>query len=323
MSIETSKAVTRDIRRPSGFRKKWGRFKKDGELSLLFLPGFLFIFVFAYLPMVGIIIAFKNYKVNLGMFASEWAEPWYKHFEFIFTTELAYRIIRNTVLYSFSYMILTMGCALLLAILMNELRRKWIKVHQTTLFLPFFLSWVIVAYITDTLLDHQSGLLNSILTFFGAEPRLWYFEQEHWPVILNLVKVWKGIGFNCLIFYAGMMGIDQSYYEAARIDGANKLQMAFKITIPLLAPIISVLVILTIADMFRGDFGLHYFITRDSGMIYETTDIIDTFIFRALRSIGDVSMGAAVGLFQSAVGLVLVVTANYVIRKLNDENSLW
>ncbi|TLS51786.1 sugar ABC transporter permease [Paenibacillus antri] len=311
----------RDVRPSAGKRRRWSRFKQDGELSLLFLPGFLYLLIFAYIPMAGIVVAFKNFKVNLGVFRSEWVG--FANFEFLFTTELAYRIVRNTILYSLSYMTVTMACALALAILMSELSRRWLKVHQTVLFLPFFLSWVIVSYITDTMLDHQSGFLNSMLEWFGMEPRMWYFENDAWPLLLNLVNLWKGIGFQTLIFYAGMMGIDYTYYEAAKIDGASKLQMAMKITIPLLAPIISVLIILSVANMFRGDFGLHYFIPRDSGMVYATTDIIDTFVFRALRSMGDVAMAAAVGLFQSVVGLVMVVLANFVIRKVNEENSLW
>lgn len=327
MKNNPSISETVDIRRPphlpkkSGLRKKLSKLKKDGELSVLFLPGFLFLLVFAYIPMLGIIVAFKDFKVNLGVFGSKWIG--FDNFEFLFSTELAYRIIRNTVLYSISYMILTMGVALLLAILMNELRKRWLKLHQTVLFLPFFLSWVIVAYITDTLLDHQSGLLNAIVEYFGGDPRSWYFEASHWPVIMNVVNIWKNIGFQTLIFFAGMMGIDGTYYEAAKIDGASKTQMAFKITIPLLAPITSILVILSIANMFGGDFGLHYFIPRDSGMIYSTTDIIDTFVFRALRGGGDIAMGAAVGLFQSIVGLILVIIANYGIKKNNEENSLW
>lgn len=322
MNIKTTSTVSqRDIRKPLGIRRRWDRIKKDGELSLLFLPGFLYLLLFSYIPMVGIIVAFKSFKVNLGVFGSKWIGM--KNFEFLFTTELAYRIIRNTILYSLSYMVLSMGCALVLAILMNELNKNWLKLHQTVLFLPFFLSWVIVSYITDTMLDHQSGFLNSLLESFGMDPRFWYFENGAWPIILNVVNLWKGIGFQTLIFYAGMMGIDHTYYEAAKIDGASKMQMAMRITIPLLAPIISILLILTVANMFRGDFGLHYFIPRDSGMVYATTDIIDTFVFRSLRKLGDISMAAAVGLFQSVIGLVMVILANYVIRSVNEENSLW
>lgn len=328
MSNHPSDLKTAEYHRPpqlqsrsTRLKKKWGKIKNDGELSLLFLPGFFFLLVFAYLPMLGIIVAFKKYRVDLGVFGSEWVG--FANFEFLFTTDLATRIIRNTVLYSISYMIITMGVALLLAILMNELRKRWLKLHQTALFLPFFLSWVIVAYITDTIFDHQSGLLNAIVAYFGFEERLWYFEASHWPIIMNIVNLWKNIGFQTLIFFAGMMGIDGTYYEAARIDGASKVQMAFKITIPLLAPIISILVILSISNMFSGDFGLHFFIPRDSGMIYSTTDIINTFVYRALSGSGSIEMGAAVGLFQSVIGLILVVIANYIIKKNNEENALW
>lgn len=294
---------------------------KNGELSVLFLPGFLFFLVMSYIPMVGIVIAFKDYNLRKGIFGSEWVG--FDNLKFFFASDTAWRVTRNTILYSFSYIVLTLVVSLALAILLNELTRRWIKIHQTIMFLPYFLSWVLVSYISNAFLDHQNGLLNALLKSAGLQPVEWYFGAQYWPIILNLVHLWKAVGFNVLLYYAGIMGIDQSYYEAARIDGANKLQMALKITIPLLAPLVTILLILSIGGMFRGDFGLHYFIPNNTGLIYSTTDIIDTYVFRALRTIGDISMSAAVGFFQSVVGLVLVLAANMAVRKLNEENSLW
>ncbi|MDG0813300.1 ABC transporter permease [Cohnella rhizosphaerae] len=294
---------------------------KNGELSVLFLPGFLFFLVMSYIPMVGIVIAFKDYNLRKGIFGSEWVG--FDNLKFFFASDTAWRVTRNTILYSFSYIVLTLIVSLALAILLNELTRRWIKIHQTIMFLPYFLSWVLVSYISNAFLDHQNGFLNALLKGVGMQPVEWYFGAQYWPIILNLVHLWKAVGFNVLLYYAGIMGIDQSYYEAARIDGANKLQMALKITIPLLAPLVTILLILSIGGMFRGDFGLHYFIPNNTGLIYSTTDIIDTYVFRALRTIGDISMSAAVGFFQSVVGLVLVLAANMAVRKLNEENSLW
>ncbi len=288
---------------------------------MLFLPGFLFFLVMSYIPMVGIVIAFKDYNLRKGIFGSEWVG--FDNLKFFFASDTAWRVTRNTILYSFSYIVLTLVVSLALAILLNELTRRWIKIHQTIMFLPYFLSWVLVSYISNAFLDHQNGFLNAMLKSAGLQPVEWYFGAEYWPIILNLVHLWKAVGFNVLLYYAGIMGIDQSYYEAARIDGANKLQMALKITIPLLAPLVTILLILSIGGMFRGDFGLHYFIPNNTGLIYSTTDIIDTYVFRALRTIGDISMSAAVGFFQSVVGLALVLFANLVVRKLNEENSLW
>ncbi|SDW57604.1 sugar ABC transporter permease [Paenibacillus sp. CF384] len=296
-------------------------FGKTGELNLLFLPGFLYFLILAYVPMVGVIIAFKDYNLRLGIFGSEWVG--FQNFKFFIASETAWRVTRNTVLYSTGYIVISTIVALAFAIMLNELSRRWIKVHQTVLFLPYFLSWVLVSYIANAFLDHQSGFLNGALLAMGMEKVKWYFSPNYWPVILNLAHLWKAVGFATLMYYAGIMGIDQSYYEAARIDGAGKLQMVRFITIPLLTPLITILLILSIGSMFRGDFGLHYFVTNNTGLIYSTTDVIDTYVFRALRTIGDISMSAAVGFFQSIVGLVLVLTSNLIVRKINDENSLW
>ncbi|MBM7569232.1 ABC transporter permease subunit [Paenibacillus sacheonensis] len=294
---------------------------KNGELSLLFLPGFLFFLVMSYVPMVGIVIAFKDYNLRKGIFGSEWVG--FDNLKFFFISDTAWRVTRNTILYSLGYIFVTLIVSLALAILLNELTKRWIKVHQTIMFLPYFLSWVLVSYITNAFLDHQNGFLNAVLAGFGLEKIEWYFGAQYWPFILNIVHLWKAVGFSVLLYYAGIMGIDQSYYEAARIDGANKAQMARSITIPLLTPLITILLILSIGGMFRGDFGLHYFIPNNTGLIYSSTDIIDTYVFRALRTLGDISMSAAVGLFQSIVGLVLVLLSNLLVRKINDENSLW
>jgi putative aldouronate transport system permease protein len=297
------------------------KLKNNSELMLLFLPGFLLILLLSYVPMFGVIIAFKDYRVDLGILGSEWTG--FKNFEFFFRSDTFYLITRNTVLYNVAFLILTTGLAIALAIMLNELTKRWIKFHQTMLFIPFFMSWVLVGYIANSFFDHENGFLNRMLHSIGSEGVMWYFEAKYWPYILIVFHLWKSIGFSTLIYYAGLMGIDSTYYEAAKIDGANKRQLIRHITIPMLTPLITILLILSIGNMFRGDFGLHYFVPNNSGLLYPSTDVIDTYVFRALRSIGDVSMSAAVGLYQSLVGLILVVVANLVIRKVNEENSLW
>ncbi|MBO9608300.1 MAG: sugar ABC transporter permease [Paenibacillaceae bacterium] len=298
-----------------------GLFRKNSELFTLSIPGVLYIFVFCYLPMFGIMIAFKNYQFNLGIFGSKWIG--FDNFKFLFGTPVAWRITRNTVLYSLSYFIFTNAAALILAILLQELRRRWIKLHQTILFLPYFVSWVVAGYIAQAFLDHESGFLNHLLELLGLQPHKWYFESGVWPYILTIAHEWKAIGFSTLLYFAGIMGISQEYYEAARIDGATKLQMAIKITIPMLMPLISILTILSLGNMFRGDFGLHYFVPNNSSLVLSSTDIIDTYVYRALKQLSNLGMTAAVGFYQSLVGFVLVIAANYTIRKINDENSLF
>ncbi|WJH36100.1 ABC transporter permease subunit [Paenibacillus sp. CC-CFT747] len=305
------------MRRPQSLRF----FERHIELFTLSLPAVIYIFIMAYIPMFGVIVAFKNYRYDKGILGSDWIG--FKNFEFLFKSETAFRITRNTVLYNLGYMAVTTICALAVAILLNEISKKWLKIYQTSMILPFFLSWVVVSYITNAFLDHQNGFLNGWLAAMGFEKVQWYFNAKYWPFILNIVHLWKAIGFSALVYYAGILGIDAELYEAARIDGAKRWQMVTNITIPQLTPLIIILLILSIGNMFRGDFGLHFFIPNNSGMTYSTTDIIDTYIYRALSEVGDISMASAVGLYQSFVGFVLVVTANYTVRKINDENSLF
>lgn len=308
-------------RRRSRIGRELHHFRNNRELFLLSLPGILYKLIFAYIPMIGLIIAFKNYRYDLGIFGSKWVGL--DNFRYLFTTDTAWRITRNTVLYNTAYIIIGTSAALLLAILMNEIKAKWSKFYQTALFLPHFLSWVLVGYVAYAFLNHSDGFINRTLESFGLNPVSWYQNAGPWPVILILVQLWKVVGFNTLIYFAGIIGINSEYYEAAKIDGATKRQMAFKITIPLMAPIIIIMLILSIGNMFRGDFGLHYFIPNNSGFLYGSTDIIDTYVYRALREVGNVSMSAATGFYQSVVGLVLVLTANGIVRKVDPDNSLW
>lgn len=295
--------------------------RKNGEIFSLTVPGLLYMLIFAYLPMLGLILAFKNYRFDLGIWGSAWVGL--QNFKFFFNSEDAFRVTRNTILYELGYIVLSTSMALLLAILMNELKKKYLRWYQTALFLPHFLSWVVISYITLAFLDQQNGFLNQLLSWFGVAPHSWYMEKEPWPVILNVVALWKRIGFATLIYYAGIIGIHPEYYEAARMDGATRVQIALRITLPMISPLIVILLILAIGGIFNGDFGLHYFIPNNSGMTYATTDIIDTYVYRALRDIGDIGMAAAVGLYQSIVGLILVLTANYIVKKINSDHALW
>lgn len=302
-------------------KSEWFYLKKNAELLILLIPGFLLIFIFAYLPMFGVVIAFKDYRYDMGILGSAWVGL--KNFEFFFVSDNAWRITRNTVLYEGAYMITTTLTALVMAILMNEVRRKWLRIHQTALFIPFCLSWVVVSYLTNAFLDSKNGFLNQLLEMMNLPTHNWYLEAAPWPYILLSVNLWKNVGFAALVYFAGIMGINQEYYEAARIEGATRWQLATRITLPLLSNLITILLILSVGNIFKGDFGLHYFIPNNSGMTFATTDIIDTYVYRALNEFGDIGMSSAVGLYQSFVGLVLVVLANGVVRKINDENALF
>lgn len=308
-------------------KSEWGHFKKNYQLFLLTAPALLVLITFSYAPLPGLIIAFKRYNYKLGM----WRSPWvgFENFRFFFESQDAVRITFNTLAYNLSFIVLTTTCAVALAIMLRELGRKWVKIHQTILFLPYFLSFVVVSYVALSLLDfgdgitHANGYVNKMLNALGFESIQFYFKANYWPYILNLFHLWKAVGFATLIYFAGIIAIDPSYYEAASIDGASKWQMIRSITVPLLTPLIIILFIVALGGIFRADFGLFYFVPNDSSFLYATTDVIDTYIYRSLSVLGDTGMSTAIGLYQSAVGFATVLAANYIIRKINEENSLW
>jgi len=301
--------------------KEWTHFRKNHELFLLALPGVLYKLVFHYLPMVGIILAFKTYRYDLGIFGSRWVGL--DNFRFFFVSSDAWRITRNTLLYNAVYITLGTVVAILFALLLNEIGTRVVKFYQTIMFLPHFISIVIVSFLTFLFLDHEYGYLNRLMDWLGTARHDWYFEPKPWIYILPAVSLWKGVGFASLVYYAGILGINSEYYEAARIDGASRIQMMRKITVPLLTPLILILFILGLSGIFRGDFGLHYFIPNNIGLTYPTTDIIDTYVYRALMRESNIGMSAAVGLFQSCVGFVTILSANAVIRKINSDNALF
>lgn len=293
----------------------------NAELSLLTIPGVLLLIVFCYIPMFGIVIAFKDYNMSKGILGSAWNG--FNNFKFFFESMDAVRIIRNTIGYGVLFITIGMVCQVVLALVLFEVtNKKALKAYQTIMILPNFLSWVIVGYISYVFLSPESGVLNEIVTFFGGEKIKWYSDPKYWPYILTIVNTWKGVGIGSIYYYASLMGIDASIFEAAEIDGANKLQKIRYISIPSLVPIIVIMLIMSIGGVIRGDFGLFYQIPRDVGLLYPATDIIETYVFRGLRG-GSMAISTAVGLFQSVVGLILVTLTNFIVRKINPENSLF
>ena len=297
--------------------KQW---KKNRGLTLLALPAVIVLVIMCYLPMFGIIIAFKDYNYSLGILDSPWNG--FKNFEFFFKSSDAWRITRNTLLYNSAYIIIGTSMSVLFAICMNELSKKWIKVYQTVMFIPYFISWIVVGYLMISFLDTQYGLVNRMIGGLGGNPVGWYNTKEYWPFILIFMNLWKYIGYNTVIYYATIIGIDQSYYEAAKLDGAGGIQMIKYITLPMLKKMIIILFILSLGNIFRGDFGLHYFGTNNAGALYSVTDVIDTYAFRALRQMGDIPMASAVSAFQSIVGCVTILAANGIIRKIDADAAL-
>lgn len=296
--------------------------KKNKALYLMMIPGLLLVFVFSYIPMAGITVAFRDGRTVSGYFTGEWVG--FDNFKFFFASQDAFRITKNTVVMNFLFITTGTVGAVICALLLNELKnRKLVKVYQTVMFMPYFLSWVIVGYVSYAFLSVENGFINSMFKLIGKKPVEWYGNPDYWPIILTIVALIKNIGYNTVVYFAGIIGIDQSLYEAAEIDGANKFQQMIHITVPLITPLISILVLLSIGKIFYADFGLFYYIPRETGVLFPKTDVIDTYVFRALKQLGNVGMSSAIGLFQSVVGFVLVLGSNYAAKKINPENALF
>lgn len=296
-------------------------FMKNIEFLIIAAPGIVLLFLFNYLPMFGIIISFKDFNPNKGIWGSKWNGV--ENFKYFFTSPDAVRIIRNTVLYSLDFMFLTLICAVILALMFYALtNQKLLKTYNTIVILPKFLSMVLIAYIVYAFLNPVSGLMNRILNIFGIGSIDWYSKPGAWPFILTIVHIWQVVGMQSIIYYASLMSIDESLFEAAELDGASKFQQIMNISIPHLIPIMTIQTILAFGSIFSGDFGLFYQVTRDVGTLYPTTDIINTYVFRGLKS-GNMSVSAAIGFVQSILGLIMVVAANKLVQKISPENSLF
>lgn len=304
-------------------KKLW----KNKPWLLMVLPGTIWLLVFAYLPMFGTVLAFKDFKISPGGFIeslknSEWVG--FDNFEFLFSSGDAFRITRNTVLYNLVFIILGLIFAVFVAIALSEISNKKLgKIYQTSMLFPHFLSWVIVSYFVFSFLSVDKGMLNSILGAFGVEPISWYSEPKYWPGILIFMNVWKGVGYGSIVYLAAIVGIDKTYYEAATIDGASKWQQIKNITIPLIVPLMIILTIMAIGGIFRSDFGLFYQVPRNSAVLYPVTDVIDTYIYKGLMNMGNIGMSTAAGLYQAVVGFVLIMATNFAVKKIDPEYGLF
>lgn len=299
---------------------KRAKFKRWLPVYLMMLPGLLYLFINNYMPMYGLIIAFKQVNFSLGI----WDSPWVglSNFKFLFATDDAWIITRNTLLYNIAFIIINTVVGIFFAILITGVtNKKAKKVYQSAILVPYLMSIVIVSYIVYAFLSAENGLLNN--TILKNNPINWYQEAKYWPVILVIVNTWKGIGYGCLIYISALNGIDPSLYEAASLDGAGKLQQIKHIMLPSLKGTIITLTLLNIGRIFYSDFGLFYQVPQNSGQLYATTNVIDTYVYRALLQLGNTGMSAAAGFYQSIVGFILVMTSNLVVRKISKENALF
>ena len=302
------------------------RFRNNKELLLLTIPGAIWFLVFAYLPMFGVIVAFKRWRIHGGFFESLMNSKWvgFDNFKFLFQSSDAWLITKNTVLYNIVFIILGIVLPVTLAILLNELlNKKLAKFYQSSMFLPYFLSWVVVSYCLYAFLSPEKGYVNGILQSMGGKGISWYTEPKYWPFIIIFMSQWKAVGYGTVVYLASICGIDKSYYEAAMIDGASKFQQIKYITVPLLKPVMIIMFITSIGGMFRGDLGLFYQLPKDSGALYPVTNVIDTYVYRGLMNLGDIGMSSAASLYQSFLGLILILTSNAIVRKVDEENAFF
>lgn len=288
----------------------------------MLIPGVVYTLLFAYIPMCGIILAFKKYTYAGGIFGSQWIGL--KNFEFFFKSGRAFLVTRNTVLYNLLFIAFNMVLQMAVAILLTEIKgSKFKKISQSLMFLPYFISWVVVSVIAFNILSYDFGFINSLLAKMGFDKVNFYNNGAYWPAILTLFGAWKGVGYGSVMYLAAIMGIDTEVYEAAAIDGAGVFRRIFTITIPLMMPTVMILLLLSIGGIFKGNFDMFYNLIGNNGTLHSWTDVIDTFTFRALITNNDFGMSSAVGLFQSVLCFATVLLANKLTRLYNEDYSLF
>lgn len=297
-------------------------FKNNLLLYTLLLPAMLYVFVYSYMTLPYIYLAFTHLNLRAGLFHGQFVAL--KNFEFFFKSQAAWTVSWNTIKFNLINIAGGTLLALALAVFFNEVKSVFFKrVNQSIMIFPFFISWASVNFFVYNFFAYDNGLVNSVLKLFNVNAVAWYSDPAPWTWIISGVNLWKGVGLSAVVYLAAISGIDQEMYEAATIDGANRWQKMLKITIPSLIPTICILFLLGIGRIFYGDFGMMYALIGDNGVLFPTTDIIDTYVFRALRKTGDPSSAMAISLFQSLVGLVTVLASNYVVKRLNPEAAIF
>lgn len=302
--------------------KKRKHIKRYLSLYVMALPGLIYLFINNFMPLPGLVLAFKKYNAKKGIFGSPFVGL--KNFKYLFVTKDAFIITRNTILYNLAFIVINTILAIAVAILLAEMTSKMKKVYQCLILLPYMISMVIVSYLVFGFLSTENGFINNtVLRALGMEPISWYMKKQYWPFILVFVNAWKVIGYNCIIYLAAILGIDRSIYESAAIDGASKWAQIKNITIPLLRPTVIMLTLLAVGRIFYSDFGLFYQVPQNQGALFSVTNTIDTYVYRGLLELGDMSMASAAGLYQSVIGFILILSANWAIRKIDPESAMF
>lgn len=299
------------------------RMKRYLPFYLMMLPGIIYLIVNNYMPMAGLALAFKKVNYSIGLFESPWCGL--ENFKYLFSTNDAFIFFRNTILYNLAFVVLGNAAGILVAICLDTIRNKFFKkVSQVIILIPYLLSTVIISYIVFAFLSGNNGFMNmTILPMLGLDSINWYNEAGYWPVILIVVNLWMMFGYNSILYYSTLIGIDKSYYEAAAVDGAGVWAQIRHITLPALKPTIITLVLLAVGRICYSDFGLFYQVPMNSGLLYSTTQTIDTYVYRGLLELNDIGRSTAAGFMQSILGFICVFTANKVVSKIDKESSLF
>ncbi len=298
------------------------RLKSKKTLLFMIAPAVLYFLLFSYVPMAGIVLAFKQYRYDLGIMGSPWVG--FDNFKFFFMTGDAFRVTRNTMLYNAAFILINNVLQIVVAILMAEIGSKLFrKTAQTLMFLPYFLSWVVVGAVAYNLFNYEHGTVNTLLRSLHIPELDIYTTPEYWKYILIFFSAWKAVGYGAVFYMASILSIDRETYEAAEIDGANVFQRIRYITLPSLRPTITILVLLAIGGIFRGDFGLFYQLVGNNGLLYQTTDVIDTYVYRSLLVNNEIGMSSAIGFYQSILCFATIMVTNFLVRKSDKENALF
>ena len=303
--------------------KKKNKNKMNWGLTFLAIPGTAALLAFYYVPMFGLIIPFKRIDYSKGIFGSDWISPIFKNFDFFFKSNDAVRVTFNTLSMNFCFILITVLISVGLALVMYRFSARKVKIFQTCMFVPYFISWVVASYVVYALLCPDIGALSILCKNLGLSIPNFYNTPQYWRIIMPVAYLWKNVGYMTLLYYATLLGMETHLLEAAAIDGATEKQRIWYIMLPFLKPTIVLMVLLQVVKIFNADFGMFYFLPRNSGTLYPVTDVIDTYVYRALRVTGDVGMASAMGLFQTIAGFTILYVINSVVRKIDRDNALY
>jgi len=300
----------------------YSRFMKNKLLWLMLIPAIAYFIIFAYIPMVGIWLAFTKFDFRLGFFKSPFVGL--KNFDYLFKSGIFGRLLKNTILYNLAFLLGGNIVQIICAVFLGEIKHKrFVKTSQSVIFLPYFISYVLVGLFSYALFNIDNGVINTILRSLGLAEYNFYLKPQAWPFIIVAIQIWKGLGYGSVVYLSVISGIDQEIYESARIDGATKWQQISYITLPMIKPTFILLVMFNLGSILKGQFQLFYQLIGNNGLLYNATDIIDTYVYRSLTVNFDIGMGSAAGVFQSVFGCILVLSVNALVKHYNEDLALF